>query len=167
MNEQKKLTSRQWALKIFLEKYFISGRYYSIEELVESVRDSQGNKWYKLNTNPYVHDKCIALSADIKEINWNCNYGYKIIVKDKKGGAKLCESEQEFNEWRDKEMKPVIRKFEYLSNLKWKADRDGTMPILNQALNPVDELKPVDVYEKPNDEKENEAVQYDLWGNIL
>ena len=72
---QGKLSSRCWALKRFLEEHFVSGRYWSIEEIVESVRDSQGNKWYKLNTNPYVHDKCVALGSDIKEINWNCNYG--------------------------------------------------------------------------------------------
>lgn len=168
MNEQKKLTSRQWALKRFLEEHFVSGRYWSIEEIVESVRDSQGKKWYNLNTNPYVHDKCVALGSDIKQINWNCNYGYKIIVKDKKGGAKLCESEQEFNEWRERELKPLIRKLEYLNNLKWKSERDGTMPILNQALNPVEELKPVEVYEKEESkEDDRKPKQVDIWGNEM
>ena len=169
MREQGKLTSRQWYLKKFLEEHFVSGRFWSIEEIVESVRDSQGKKWYTLNTNPYVHDKCVALGSDIKEINWNCNYGYKIIVKDKKGGAKLCESEQEFNEWREREMKPLLKKLEYLNNLKWKSERDGTMPILNQALNPVEELKPVEVYEKEEskEEEDRKPKQVDIWGNEM
>lgn len=164
--EQPNLTSRQWLLKKFLEDNFVSGRYYSIEELVESVRDRDGYKVYNLNTNPYVHDKCIALSADIKNINWNCNYGYKIIVKNKKGGAKLCESQEEFEEWRERELKPLQKKWEYLNNLKWKAERDGTIPILNQRLNPVEEPKPVEVYAK-EEEKEEKPQQYDLWGNPL
>lgn len=161
--EQPNLTPRQWLLKNFLEHNFISGYYYSIEELVESVRDRDGNKVYKLNTNPYVHDKCIALSSDIKNINWNCNYGYKIIVKNAKGGAKLCESQQEFEDWRERELKPLQRKWEYLNNLKWKAERDGTIPILNQKLNVVKEPTPVEVYAK--EEKEEKPKQYDLWGN--
>ena len=163
--EQGNLTPRQWLLKKWLETNFVSGRYWSIEELVENVRNNRGEKVYKLNTNPYVHDKCIALGSDIKNINWNCNYGYKIIVKNSKGGAKLCESEQEFIEWRTKELKPLEKKFKYLNNLKWKAERDGTIPILNQRLNVVDEPKVVEVYQKQ--EESEKPKQYDLWGNEI
>lgn len=159
-----KLTPRQWLLKRFLENNFKSGYYYSIEELVESVRDANGNKVYKLNTNPYTHDKCVALGSDIKTINWNCNQGYKIIIKNEKGGAKLCESEEELNSWRNAELKKVEKKYQYLNNLKWKAERDGTMPILNQNLKPVEELKVVEVYKKDEEEK---PKQYDIWGNEI
>ena len=164
--EQNKLTSRCWALKRFLEDNFVSGRYYSIEELVESVRDSQGNKYYQLNTNPYTHDKCVALGADIKKINWNCNQGYSIIIKNEKGGAKLCESEEELNKWRDAELKKVEKKYQYLNNLKWKAERDGTVPIINQNMRVLEEkeLKPVEVYKK---EEKTKVVQYDIWGNEI
>ena len=161
-----KLTSRQWALKRFLENNFRSGYYFSIEELVENVRDSEGNQYYKLNTNPRVHDKCVALGSDIKAINWNCNQGYKIIIKNEKGGAKLCESEEELNNWRNAELKKVEKKFQYLNNLKWKAKRDGTMPILNQNLNEVKDLKPVEVYQK-EEEDDDELKQYDIWGNEI
>lgn len=157
-----KLTPRQWSLKRFLEDNFKSGYYFSIEELVENVRDTNGLPYYKLNKNPYTHDKCVALGSDIKAINWNCNQGYKIIIKNEKGGAKLCESEEELNAWRDAELKKVEKKYQYLNNLKWKADRDGTMPILNQNLKPVEELKVVDVYKQ---EEDDNLKQYDLWGN--
>lgn len=160
--EQEKLSTRCWCLKKFLEDNFKSGYYFSIEELVENVRDANGLPYYKLNKNPYTHDKCVALGSDIKAINWNCNQGYKIIIKNEKGGAKLCESEEELNAWRDAELKKVEKKYQYLNNLKWKADRDGTMPILNQNLKPVEDLKVVDVYKQEEDE---ELKQYDLWGN--
>ena len=160
--EQPKLTPRQWSLKKFLENNFVSGKFFTIEELVANVVDSNGNPYYKLNTNPRIHDKCVALGSDIKTINWNCNYGYKIIIKNEKGSAKLCESQEEFDSWRNSELEKVERKYQYLNNLKWKATRDGTMPIINQALKPVDyekhDLKVVDVFEE-------ELEQYDLWGN--
>ena len=165
--EEIKLTPRQWALKRYLTQYR-NGYYHSIEEIVANVVDSNGKPWYQLNTNPYTHDKCVALGADIKAINWSCSQGYSIIIKDKKGGAKLCESEEELNTWRNAELKKVEKKYQYLNNLKWKAERDGTMPFINQANNVVDfekqDLKVVEVY-KPSEEKEEDLQQYDLWGN--
>lgn len=160
MDITNKLTSRQWALKRYLEEHFISGHYFSIEHLCENVLLPNGEKAYTLNTDPYCHDKCIALSNDVKTINWTINEGYKILVKDTKGGVKLCESEQEFIAWRDRELKPIIRKYQYLSTLKYKADRNDTMPLFNQALNERKDEKPVQVYAEPKSEEKEKEVKY-------
>jgi len=143
------LTTRQWRLKDFLERNHIDGKYWSIEEIVENVRYRDGSKCYELNTNPRSHDKCVALGSDVKAINWDIQEGQKIIIKDKKGGIKLAENEAEFNAWRTAELEKVESKYQYLNNLKWKAKRDGTMPIINQAMNVVDttkDLKEVNCY---------------------
>ena len=132
------LVDRQHRLLDFLKNNFISGRYYTIEELVDRVVDSEGKPYYKLNTNPYIHDKCSVLSSDIRAINWSITDRYHIIIKDTKGSAKLVESEQEFNEWVEKEKAPLIKKLGYLSNLKWKEDREGTMPMVNLANRTLD-----------------------------
>ena len=167
---EKGLTPRQWCLKRFLEDNFIPGHFFSIEELVRGVLLPNGEPAYKLNTDPHKHDKCIALSGDIKTINWSCQEGYKIIIKDSFGGAKLCESEVEFNTWRNAELEKVNKKYQYLNNLKWKADRDGIAPIINQAGNPVDydkkDLKSVEVYMKPTEEEKGlEYTGIDIFGN--
>jgi len=143
------LNTRQWRLKDWLEKNHISGKYWSIEEIVENVKFTNGENCYRLNTNPHIHDKCAALGADVKAINWDCEEGQKIIIKDRYGGVKLAETEYEFNEWRLQQLDKLEKSYKYLNNLKWKAKRDGTMPILNQALNPVDpnkNLKPIECY---------------------
>lgn len=162
--EQVRLTPRQNTLRKFLEDNFISGKYWTIEELVENVRDEFNEPYYKLNTNPYNHDKCIQLSADIKTINWSVTEGYKIIIKDEKGGAKLCENENEFLTWKDRELKPVIKKFQYLNNLKYKAKQEGTCPIIDQENKPVPEPKPVEVFQKEEPKKESKPVQISIWG---
>ena len=137
-----KLTPRQHALRNFLDNNFEGGKYFSIEEICNA------GLGYELNTNPKSHDKCIALSNDVKAINWCITERYKIIIKNKKGGVKLCESEAEFNEWRDAEMKKVERKYQYLNTLKYKEQRDGTTPFINQAgrVLDIDEIKPVEVF---------------------
>ena len=68
-----RLLTRQHALKNWLEANFVSGKYFTIEEIVENVRDSEGNPYYKINKNPYTHDKCIVLSNDVKDLNWATN----------------------------------------------------------------------------------------------
>jgi len=141
------LTPRQWALKRFLEYNFVAGRFFTIEEICENVYLPNGCRAYELNTDPRKHDKCIALSNDVREINWNVVEGYKILVKDKKGGVKLCETEIEFNEWKEKELAPIIKKYQYLNNLKWKAKRDGMVPLINNANNPNDAFTPISVFE--------------------
>lgn len=169
--EQSKLSPRQWLLKRFLEENFVSGKFYSIKEICDLVVYPSGEKAYIYNTDPYNHDKCVALGNDVRAINWSVSEGYKIIIKDKKGGVKLCENESEFIEWRNNELRPLEKKYAYLNNLKWKAERDGTMPIINQANNPVDttkDLKSVKVYAEEEKEGETKnARDYttcDIWG---
>lgn len=142
------LTTEQYILKSWLENHFISGRYYTIEEICENVVDKNGKHIFTLNENPYNHDKCIKLSNMRRKINWNCNDGYKIIIANEKGSIKLCENEKEFNEWKQHEMDKLLPKWQYLNNLKWKADRDGQVPIYNQALNENKDNKITKVYAK-------------------
>lgn len=130
--EQHKLTPRQWALKRWLEENHEPGKFHSILEVCRGVRFTDGSYCYEFNTDPYKHDKCIALSNDVREINWSVGEGYKLIIKDKSGGVKLCESKEEFEEWRKKELEPLDKKWKYLNNMKYKADRDGIVPLINQ-----------------------------------
>lgn len=148
------INTRQWILKMWLEANFIPGKFWSIEEICENVKYC-GKPLYTLNKNPKIHDKCIMLSSDVRTINWNIVDGYKIIVKDKFGGIKLVESQEEFNAWYEEEMKPIQRKCEYLNNLKSKAKLDGTVPVVNKAnraLTP-EETKPVEVFQRAPVEK--------------
>ena len=144
-----KLNTRQWLLKKYLLDHFRSGEFITIEEICANVCYSDGVPCYQLNTNPYNHDKCACLSNDVRTINWSVDEGWKIIIKDTKGNVKLCESQEEFEEWRERELKPLEKKWKYLNNLVFKAKREGTMPFLNQKLNPVgEELTPIDVFVK-------------------
>ena len=140
------LSTRQHRLLDYLQDNFQKGKYFTIEELC------QANLGYTLNTNPRVHDKCAMLGSDIRTINWKIGYRYSIIVKDKKGSAKICESKQEFDEWRDEEKARIDKKYQYLNNLQYKASFDGTTPLVNlndRALD-IDEIEPVSVF-KGND----------------
>lgn len=143
---QNKLLTRQWRLKDYLEEHRGKG-FISVEKVCKDL-----SEFYTYNTNPYSHDKCVILSADVRSINWNDAQGYQIIIKDSKGGIKYAETEEEFNEWREKELAKVERKYQYLNNLKFKSKMDGLMPIINQADNPVpfDELKEVQVFKGGN-----------------
>lgn len=146
-NRKSSLIDRQHRLMDFLKDNFISGRFYSIEEIVDRVVDNEGKPYYKLNTNPYNHDKCIALSSDIRTINWSITDRYHIIIKDSKGGCKLVESQEEFDSWKQKELKPLETKWKYLNNLAWKESRDGMCPIINLANNSIDpnDVEPIEV----------------------
>ena len=128
------LDNRQHRLVDWLKEHFVSGKYYSIEEIVENFRDENDKPYYKLNTdNPRNHDKCVCLSNDVRTINWSITDRYHIILKDKKVGCKLCESKEEFDNWVEETKAPLIKKLGYLSTLNWKEKRDGTMPIVNLA----------------------------------
>lgn len=138
------LTTRQHRLVDYLKDNFQSGRFFTIEELCAAELG------YSLNTNPKIHDKCVALGSDVRAINWAIGSRYSIIVKDKKGGCKLCESKEEFDEWKESEMKPLVNKIKYLNNLEYKASYDGTTPIVNlndRALS-VEEVEIVEVFKK-------------------
>lgn len=139
-----KLTPRQQTLRNFLEEHFVPGKYFTIEEICNA------NIGYVLNKNPKIHDKCITLSNDIRAINWTIVDRYKIIIKNRKGACKLAESEQEFNAWKKEQEDKLQKQYQYLNNLKWKSQRDGTVPIVNlnnRALS-TDETKVVDTYKR-------------------
>ena len=147
---QKGLNTRQHRLKDYLKEHFVSGKYFSIEEIVEGVVDSEGHRLYELNTNPRVHDKCIALSQDVKKINFNITDRYIPIVKDKFGGIKLAESKEEVEEFISLLRKKVERMCEYYNTILYKAKLDGTIPFINLAGRVLeeDEIQPVNAFER-------------------
>lgn len=142
------LTTRQHRLKDFLKDNFISGRYFSIEEMVEGVRYTDGTQCYKLNTDPKCHDKCIELGNDIRTINWELTDGWKIIIKNAQGGAKLAENREEFDAWWNKQHDAIETKYQYLNTLKSKADLDNSIPLYKQSLNPNKDNTPIDSFMK-------------------
>ena len=141
----KKLDSRQHGLKNYLERNFEKGRWFTIEEICGA------DLGYTLNTNPRIHDKCIALSNDVKALNWATNVErYIPIIKDKRGAIKLCENEQELKDWIAKEERKVEKACQYKNHLKSLIQIDGTCPCINLAnrVLDIDEIKPIDVYKK-------------------
>ena len=145
------INTRQLILRTWLEKNFVKGKYFSIEEICEQVTYC-GEHLYQLNKNPRIHDKCLLLSDDVRAINWNTVDGYKIIVKDEKGGIKLCESKEEFEEWYNDEIATMEIKYQYLNTMKQKAKWDGVVPLIDKANNPVKKYKPIDVFYQFDDE---------------
>lgn len=129
--EEQDLSLRQKVLLNFLNENFVSGKYFSIEEICANVVCPDGSKAYQLNTDPRQHDKCIALSQDVHAINYSFHYNKRIVVKDLKGGVKICESKQEFKEWRERELAPIERKCKYLNSIKFKAKQHGLFRIFN------------------------------------
>lgn len=144
----KNLTPRQHRLVDYLKDNFVKGKFFTIEEICAA------NLGYVLNTNPRIHDKCAMLGSDIRAINWAIAQRYSIIVKDEKGSCKLCESREEFDTWKDKEKAKVERKYQYLNNLTYKANLDGTAPIINlndRALD-LEEIECVEVFKGENND---------------
>ena len=138
----KNLTPRQHRLVDYLKDNFQSGRYFTIEEICNA------NLGYVLNTNPRTHDKCVALGGDIRAINWAIGWRYSIIIKDSKGSAKLCESKEEFDAWKNNEKAKLESKYQYLNNLQYKAEQHDTLPLinLNDRVLEEDEYDYVDVF---------------------
>lgn len=124
------VAERQKILVNWLMTHHKPGEFHSVKEICDNVAYDNGVKCYTFNdSNPYRHDKCIVLSNDVRQLNWSCNDGSKIIIKNAKGGIKLCESMEEFEAWRKAEKEPITRKCEYLNNLVWKARMDGQMTL--------------------------------------
>lgn len=148
--KESKLSPRCHRLKDYLKEHFISGKYFSIKEIVEGVVDSEGNHLYKLNTNPRNHDLCVALSTDVKKINFNITDRYIPIVKDKFGGIKLAESKEEVEQFINLLRKKVERMCAYYNTILYKAKLDGTIPFINLAGRVLDEdeIQPVNAFER-------------------
>lgn len=149
--EQKGLTTRQHALKNFLKDNFVSGKFFSIKEICNSVVYSDGSPCYEYDDRETTHDHCVALGNDVRAINECLVDGWKLIIKDKKGGVKLAESKEEFETWWNAEAKKVDDRKVKLNMMLSKAQEDGLMPIINKAGNPVDtskDLKPIETYMK-------------------
>jgi len=144
----KRLLTRQHALKTWLENHQV-GRYWTIEEIVKYVVDSEGNPYYALNTSPYTHDKCVVLSSDVRELNWHTGRErYIPIIKDSKGGIKLAENKQELEDYIKKEKAKIETKYQYYNHLNSLIELEGTMPFINQENRVLDdtEIKPIEVY---------------------
>lgn len=138
-----KLTTRQHNLKNWLEDNFISGKYFSIEEICNA------DIGYHLNRDPKIHDKCVSLGRDVKQLNYATNVErYIPIIKDKKGGIKLCETEQELKVFIEGEKKRLENAYKYLNHLEGLISVDGTVPVVNlanRALKP-EETQVVSIY---------------------
>ena len=146
-----RLATRQHRLKDWLIENFVSGKYFTIEEIVENVRDSEGKPYYKLNTNPYTHDKCAVLSQDVRTLNWATGYErYIPIIKDNKGSIKLAENKEELDEYIEKEKKKVEKHYQYYNHLNSLAELDGTIPFINLANRTLNEkeMTPVEVFKQ-------------------
>ena len=145
----KKLTSEHHLLKNYLEAHFVSGKYFTIEEIVANVKDSEGKPIFTLNTRPQTHDRCIKLANMVKELNWATNVErYIPIVKDKNGGIKLAENKAELEDFIKGLKHKVENANKYANHLQSIIDLQDTMPFINLAnrcLN-EDEMKPIEVY---------------------
>lgn len=146
----KGLTTRQHRLKDWLDENFQSGKFFTIEEVVKGVVDKDGNPYYTLNTDPHQHDKCIALSHDVRQINFNVTDKYIPIIKDKKGGIKLAENKEEVEEFIKPIKKKVERQCQYYNTIIYKTSLDGTIPYINLAGRVLDEneMKPVNAFKR-------------------
>ena len=149
--KQTKLDSLSHRLKDWLEANFQSGKWWTIEEVVDQFRDSEGNPYLKINHNPKIHDKCVELGYLVKKLNWRVGTQRFIpILKNRQGSIKLCESKEELEAYVKVEMKRIEKTYQYYNHLKGLAELDGTIPFINQANRVLenDELVPVEVYQK-------------------
>lgn len=147
----RKLTTEHHLLKNWLEQHHINGHYWTIEDIVENVRDKDGNPIFRLNTNPRIHDKCVRLSKMIKELNYATNVErYIPIVKDKKGSCKLAESKQELEDFIKSEKKKVENANKYANHLQGLIEINDTMPLVNLAnrVKNEGELEYINIYRR-------------------
>lgn len=140
---EKELTTRQHTLKNYLEQNFESGKWFTIEEICNA------DIGYVLNTDPKIHDKCIALSNDVKELNWATGVErYIPIIKNKKGAIKLAESKQELQDYIDWQKARLENSYKYYNHLVGLQELQDTMPFINLANRCLKdkELKTIDIY---------------------
>ena len=150
----KGLTTRQRQLKDWLDENFQKGKFFSIEEVVKGVVDKDGKPCYELNQDPHKHDKCIALSHDVRQINFNITERYIPIVKDKYGGIKLAENKEEVEEFVGVMKKKVENMCKYYNTIIYKTNLDGVIPFitLGGRVLTLDEMKPVEAFKGENNE---------------
>lgn len=152
MSERKKrervLNTRQKELRKWLDDNFVSGKFFSIEEIVKDFKDEEGKPYYELNHNPKKHDRCLLLANDIKAINRLQKENFIPIVKDNKGGCKLAENKEEVKEFIEVLRAEAKNKAIYCNTIISKTNMQDMIPFIDFAdrvLAP-DEVKPVNVY---------------------
>lgn len=146
---QRELDTRSHRLKDWLEDNFVSGKFFTIEEICKYVRDEEGEPYFKLNTNPHIHDKCIALSQTVKDLNWHTGREcYIPIIKDKNGSIKLAENKEELECFINGLKRKVENANKYANHLQGLIDLADTIPFINQANRVLkdSEIKPIEVY---------------------
>lgn len=136
-------TTEQKALNDYLIENFECGKWFTIEEICANVKDDLGFNIFELNKNPKCHDKCVKLSKMVKDINYNYDDQQKLIIKNKQGSIKFAETKEEFDAWRDTELKKLENKWKYLNSLRWKEKQDGTTPLYTDTLNKNKENKTI------------------------
>lgn len=153
-NKAKGLTTRQHRLKDWLDENFQQGKFFTIEEVVRGVVDSDGNPYYKLNHSPKVHDKCIALSQDVRQINFNVTDRYIPIIKDKYGSIKLAENKDEVETFVNVMKKKVENLCMYYNTIIYKTNLDGIIPLINLGgrVLTLDEMKPIEAMKRTDNE---------------
>lgn len=144
----KPLSTRCKALRKWLEDNFVSGKFFTIEEVVEGVKDDEGKPYYELNANLRIHDKCFALSKDIKEINRKQIENFIPIIKDNKGSCKLAENKEELTEFIEDIRAEAKNKAVYCNMIISKTNMQDTIPLLdiNDKVIEVEDMKPVNVF---------------------
>lgn len=142
----KGLTTRQKALRQWLDDNFVSGKFFSIEEVVSGFIDNEGKPYYELNTNPKIHDKCIALGKDIKAINRLQIENYIPIIKDNKGGCKLAENKEEVKAFIEELREEAKNKAIYCNVIISKTNMEGIIPLFDVNGNVLTDSKPIEVY---------------------
>lgn len=153
MDKTKLISARRSALLDYLRSCFVPGVYISIMDICTNVviHDPDTDEDfhpYKFNFNPYIHDHCAVLGSDIRAIDWGALNGtHEIIIRDSRGYVKLCESMEEFIQWRDRELVPLVKKYKFLSTLKNRAKLDGTVPMFTfDSDSVVDNDDPIVVF---------------------
>lgn len=144
----KPLSARCKALRKWLEENFVSGKFFTIEEVVSGFKDSEGKPYYKINHNPKYHDRCISLANDIKEINRKQIENFIPIIKDNKGSCKLAENKEELTEFIEGIRAEAKNKAVYCNMIISKTNMQDTIPLIdiNDRVIEVEDMKPVNVF---------------------
>lgn len=146
----KGLTTRQKALRQWLDDNFVQGKFFSIEEVVSGVVNEEGIPYYTLNKNPKTHDKCVSLANDIKQLNRKTIDNFIPIIKDDKGGCKLAENSEELKEFIEDLRREAKNKAIYCNTIISKTNMEGIIPLIDvqDRVIELENLKPIEVYKR-------------------